>query len=309
MTGETPAPGRPDSAGITGTNGTAGSTRPTETSRTADSTRPTETSRTADSTRPTETSRTADSTRPTETSRTAGTSGPAGSIETAGAAGERTIRLAIVDDDPLVRAGLRILVGGSPDIEVVAEAGDGAEAIVVADAHRPDVILMDIRMPRVDGLAATRRIRRRDGAPQVIVLTTFDADEYVLEALRGGASGFLLKDTPPREILAAVRSVAAGAGTLSPAVIRHLIDHVADPEAGTRRARARERLSGLSEREREVAVLVGRGHANAGIAAELCMGLPTVKGHVSRLLSKLDLNNRVQVALLIHDAEMLGRND
>lgn len=222
-----------------------------------------------------------------------------------GVVAERPIRLAIVDDDPLVRAGLRILVGGSPDIEVVAEAGDGAQAVVVADAHWPDVILMDIRMPRVDGLAATRRIRGRDGAPQVIVLTTFDADEYVLEALRGGASGFLLKDTPPREILAAVRSVAAGAGTLSPAVIRRLIDHVADPEAGTRRERARRRLSALTDREREVAVLVGRGHSNAGVAAELSMSLPTAKGHVSRLLSKLDLNNRVQIALLVHDAEMI----
>jgi DNA-binding NarL/FixJ family response regulator len=221
------------------------------------------------------------------------------------ATGERAIRLAIVDDDPLVRAGLRILVGGSPDIEVVAEAGDGAEAVTVADAHWPDIILMDIRMPRVDGLVATRRIRSRDGAPQVIVLTTFDADEYVLEALRGGASGFLLKDTPPREILAAVRSVASGAAMLSPMAIRRLIDHVADPEASSRRARARTRLADLTDREREVAILVGHGRSNAEIAAGLTMSLPTVKGHVSRLLSKLDLNNRVQIALLVHDAELL----
>ena len=210
-----------------------------------------------------------------------------------------------MDDDPLVRAGLRILVGGSPDIEVVAEAGDGVEALTAADAHWPDIILMDIRMPRMDGLVATRRIRSRTAAPQVIVLTTFDADEYVLEALRGGASGFLLKDTPPREILAAVRSVASGAATLSPTVIRRLIDHVADPAAGNRRARARTRLAALTDREREVAVLVGHGRSNAEIGAELGMGLPTVKGHVSRLLSKLDLNNRVQIALLVHDAEML----
>jgi DNA-binding NarL/FixJ family response regulator len=228
-----------------------------------------------------------------------------GPREGGGMTGERPIRLAIVDDDPLVRAGLRILVGGSPDIEVVAEAGDGAEAVTAADAHWPDIILMDIRMPRVDGLVATRRIRSRDGAPQVIVLTTFDADEYVLEALRGGASGFLLKDTPPREILAAVRSVASGAATLSPTVIRRLIDHVADPEAGTWRARARARLAELTDREREVAVLVGHGHSNAEIAGGLGMSLPTVKGHVSRLLSKLDLNNRVQIALLVHDAELL----
>ncbi|BCY12475.1 response regulator transcription factor [Actinoplanes sp. L3-i22] len=218
---------------------------------------------------------------------------------------ERPVRLAIVDDDALVRAGLRILVGGSPDIEVVAEAGDGDEALRVAEAHWPDVMLMDVRMPRVDGLAATRRIRERANAPQVIVLTTFDADEYVLEALRGGASGFLLKDTPPLEILAAVRTVAAGKAILSPTAIRRLIDHVADPATGTRRARAQGRLAALTERETEVAVLVGRGYSNAEIATELGMSLPTAKGHVSRLLTKLDLNNRVQIALLVHDAELL----
>ncbi|MEV6300419.1 response regulator transcription factor [Actinoplanes sp. NPDC051861] len=221
------------------------------------------------------------------------------------AALNRPVRLAIVDDDPLVRAGLRILVGGSPDIEVVAEAGDGEQAITLAGAHWPDVILMDIRMPGVDGLVATRRIRARPGAPQVIVLTTFDADEYVLEALRGGASGFLLKDTPPRDILTAVRTVASGAASLSPTVIRRLIDHVADPSAGTRRAQARTRLSTLTERESEVAVRVGQGRSNAEIATDLTMSLPTVKGHVSRLLQKLDLNNRVQIALLVHDAELL----
>ncbi|WP_229076422.1 response regulator transcription factor [Actinoplanes sp. DH11] len=219
-----------------------------------------------------------------------------------GGPGGRPIRLAIVDDDPLVRAGLRILVGGSDDIEVVAEAGDGAQAVTAAEAHWPDVMLMDIRMPRVDGLIATRRIRARPGAPQVIVLTTFDADEYVLEALRGGASGFLLKDTPPREILAAVRTVAAGAATLSPTAVRRLIDHVADPAAADRRARARARLAALTDREREVAVLVGHGRSNAEAGAALGMSLPTVKGHVSRLLTKLDLNNRVQIAMLVHDA-------
>ncbi|WP_091055357.1 response regulator [Micromonospora humi] len=219
--------------------------------------------------------------------------------------GRRPIRLAVVDDDPLVRAGLRILVGGSPDIEVVAEAADGAQAVSMAHAHWPDVILMDVRMPRLDGLVATRRIRSRPGAPEIIVLTTFDADEYVLDALRGGACGFLLKDTPPREILAAVRTVAAGAAILSPAVVRRLIDHVADPVAGSRRARARERLAALTDRERDVAVLVGQGRSNAEIAAGLRVSVPTVKGHVSRLLAKLGLNNRVQIALLVHDAELL----
>jgi DNA-binding NarL/FixJ family response regulator len=217
---------------------------------------------------------------------------------------DRPIRLAIVDDDPLVRAGLRILLGGSPDIEVVAEAGDGAEAVLLVDAHWPDVILMDIRMPRVDGLVATQRIRCRPSAPQVIVLTTFNADEYVLAALRGGASGFLLKDTPPRDIIEAVRTVAAGAAILSPTVIRQLIDHVADPAAGSRRDHARTRLATLTDREHEVALALGRGQSNAEIGAELGMSVPTVKGHVSRLLTKLELNNRVQVALLIHDAAL-----
>jgi len=214
----------------------------------------------------------------------------------------RPIRVGLVDDDPLVRAGLRILLGGSPDIEVVGEAGDGAEVDKMTDAHWPDVILMDLRMPKVDGLVATQRLRRRRNPPQVIVLTTFHADEHVLDALRAGASGFLLKDTPPRDIIEAVRTVAAGAATLSPTVIRQLIDHVADPESRTRREHARAQLARLTEREQEVAVALGRGWSNAEISSELTMSVPTVKGHVSRLLSKLHLNNRVQVALVVHDA-------
>ena len=217
----------------------------------------------------------------------------------------RPIRLAIVDDDPLVRAGLRILVGGSPDIEVVAEAGDGVEAETLADAHWPDVVLMDIRMPRMDGLIATQRLRSRPSPPQIIVLTTFGADEHVLDALRAGASGYLLKDTPPRDIIEAVRTVAAGAASLSPTVIRQLIDHVADPASGPRRDRARRCLTALTDRERDVAVALGKGWSNAEIGRELGMSVATVKGHVSRLLTKLNLNNRVQVALLVHDAELL----
>ena len=218
---------------------------------------------------------------------------------------QRPIRVAIVDDDAMVRTGLRLLLGGLADIEVVAEAADGVEAVTVAAANCPDVMLMDIRMPRMDGLMATQRIRSRPSAPHVLVLTTFTADDYVLEALRSGASGFLLKDTPPQEIITAVRTVAAGAGTLSPSVIRGLIDFVADPEAGSRRARARARLEALTEREREVAVALGRGWSNAEIGTGLSMSLATVKGHVSRVLAKLDLNNRVQVAVLVHDAELL----
>jgi DNA-binding NarL/FixJ family response regulator len=214
----------------------------------------------------------------------------------------RPIRLAVVDDDPFVRAGLAMLLRGAPDIEVVAEGGDGAEAIALTDAHAPDVILMDIRMPRMDGLVATERLRGRARAPQIIVLTTFDVDDYVLRALRAGAGGFLLKDAPPRDILRAVRTVAAGEAMLSPAVARRLIDHVADPAAAARRTDARSRLARLTDREREVAAAVGRGRSNAEIAAELRMGVPTVKAHVSRLLAKLAVNNRVQIALLVHDA-------
>jgi DNA-binding NarL/FixJ family response regulator len=223
----------------------------------------------------------------------------------AGGDRDRPIRLAIVDDDPLVRSGLTLMLSGSPDIEIVAQAGDGAEAETMVDAHHPDVVLMDIRMPRVDGLAATRRLRARPDAPQVIVLTTFDADDYVLRALRAGAAGFLLKDTPPLDILRAVRTVAAGEATLSPSVTRKLIAHVADEAPATRREAARARLDRLTEREHEVAVAVGRGLSNAEIGAELHLGLATVKAHVSRLLTRLDLNNRVQIALLVHDAGLV----
>jgi DNA-binding NarL/FixJ family response regulator len=195
-----------------------------------------------------------------------------------------------------------MLLRGAPDIEVVAEAADGAEAVTVADAHAPDVMLMDIRMPRVDGLVATQRLRSRPRPPQIIVLTTFDADEHVLRALRAGAAGFLLKDTPPRDILHAIRTVAAGDAMLSPAVTRRLIAHVADPAAEARRAAARAGLARLTDREREVAEAIGQGRSNAEIAAALRMSVPTVKAHVSRLLAKLAVHNRVQIALLVHDA-------
>jgi DNA-binding NarL/FixJ family response regulator len=212
------------------------------------------------------------------------------------------IRVLIVDDDALVRAGLSMMLAGTDDIRVVAEAADGAEVASAVDAYRPDVVLMDIRMPGVDGLAATERLRAREDAPQVIVLTTFDADDHVLRALRAGAAGFLLKDTPPPEIMRAIRLVAAGDAMLSPAVTRRLIEHVADDGLGARRARARELLDRLTEREREVAVAIGQGKSNADIAAELYMSVATVKAHVSRLLTKLELGNRVQIALLAHDA-------
>jgi DNA-binding NarL/FixJ family response regulator len=175
----------------------------------------------------------------------------------------------------------------------------------MVERHGPDVVLMDIRMPVLDGLAATEALRARPGAPQVIVLTTFDADRHVLRALRAGAAGFLLKDTPPAEIVAAVRQVAEGRPVLSPEVTRRLIARVAESDQDRRREGARRRLTLLGEREREIAVEVGRGSANAEIAAALHLSVPTVKTHVSAILAKLDLNNRVQIALLVHDAGLL----
>ncbi|MFE2555842.1 response regulator [Streptomyces sp. NPDC059352] len=226
-----------------------------------------------------------------------------------------TIRLLIVDDDPLVRAGLTLMLGGAEDLRIVGEGADGREVPGLVDRLAPDVVLMDIRMPDVDGLTATERLRALPGAPEVVVLTTFHADEQVLRALRAGAAGFVLKDTPPAEIVAAVRRVAAGDPVLSPAVTRQLMTHVAgepdqpDRREPSRRAAISTRLAELAAREREVAVAVGRGSSNAEIAAELYMSVPTVKTHVSRVLAKLGLNNRVQIALLVHDAGLLDEDD
>jgi DNA-binding NarL/FixJ family response regulator len=212
------------------------------------------------------------------------------------------IRVLLVDDDPLVRAGLRMILSSSDEVEVVGEAADGAEAVAAVQACRPDVVLMDIRMPGVDGIAATSAVRRLASPPHVIVLTTFQADEHVMGALRAGADGFLLKDTPPAEIVQAVRLVAAGEAMLSPSVTRTLLSHLADDETTDRRRAAEQRLATLTEREREVATAVGSGASNAEIAASLFMSEATVKAHVSRLLTKLELTNRVQIAILVHDA-------
>ncbi|MFI6411611.1 response regulator [Streptomyces sp. NPDC050585] len=225
-----------------------------------------------------------------------------------------TIRLLVVDDDPLVRAGLSLMLGGAQDIEIVGEAADGADVPPLVERLAPHVVLMDIRMPGVDGLTATERLRVRPGAPEVVVLTTFHADEQVLRALRAGAAGFVLKDTPPAEIVDAVRKVAAGDPVLSPAVTRQLMTHVAGVAGPAvreddRRTAAARRLAELAEREREVALAVGRGGSNAEIAAALYMSVPTVKAHVSRILAKLGLNNRVQIALLVHDAGLLDTDD
>ena len=212
------------------------------------------------------------------------------------------IRVLVVDDDALVRAGLAMLLAGAGDIEIVGEAADGSEVAQAVAEHQPDVVLMDIRMPGMDGLAATELLRAQENAPEVIVLTTFEADDYVLRALRAGAGGFLLKDTPPAEIVRAVRAVAAGEPMLSPAVTRRLIVHVTDNEGGDRKRHGREQLDRLTDREREVAVAVGLGKTNAEISRELYMSVATVKAHVSHVLDKLELNNRVQIALLAHDA-------
>ncbi|MCN0178137.1 response regulator [Salinispora arenicola] len=237
-----------------------------------------------------------------------GGSGPAGlnGPPAGGGAPAGPVRVLIVDDDPLVRAALSMIIGGAPDLVVVGEATDGTEVPAAVAACAPDVVLMDIRMPRLDGLAATEELRSAPNPPEVLVLTTFDADEQVLRALRAGAGGFLLKDTAPAEIVHAVRRVAAGETMLSPTVTRQLVAHVTgavgvDP----RRQRAQRQLATLSEREREVAIALGQGRSNAEIAGELFMSVATVKAYVSRLLVKLDLNNRVQVALLVHDAGLV----
>jgi DNA-binding NarL/FixJ family response regulator len=214
-----------------------------------------------------------------------------------------SIRVLLVDDDALVRSGLRLMLEGAEQIEVVGEVDDGAGVLAAVDAHRPDVVLMDLRMPKLDGISATRLIRANPNPPSVLMLTTFDADELIVRALRAGAAGFLLKDTPPTEIVHAIELVHAGDGMLSPPVARRLIALVAgDPDVDERHESARTRLADLGDREREVALAVGRGLANAEIAAELYMSVATVKAHVSRLLTKLGVDNRVQIALLVQEA-------
>ncbi|MGI8730601.1 MAG: response regulator transcription factor [Solirubrobacteraceae bacterium] len=213
------------------------------------------------------------------------------------------IRVLLVDDDAQVRSGLRMMLSGATSLEVVGEAADGREVLAAVDRHRPDVVLMDIRMPQLDGIATTRLLAAQPKPPAIIVLTTFDADELVLRALQAGAAGFLLKDTPPADIVRAIELVHAGDGMLSPTITRRLISMVAgDADAGARADHARELLATLSPREHDVALAVGRGHGNAEIAAALHLSVATVKGHVSRLLEKLEVDNRVQIALLVQAA-------
>jgi DNA-binding NarL/FixJ family response regulator len=215
------------------------------------------------------------------------------------------IRVLLVDDDDLVRTGLTMMLAGAAQIDVVGEADDGHGVLAAVDRHHPDVVLMDIRMPHLDGITATRLLRTQPEPPEVIVLTTFDADELVIQALQAGAAGFLLKNTAPADIVRAIETVHAGDGSLSPSVTRRLIALVAgdgDGDGGARRQRAGQQFASLTGREHEVAIAIAQGCSNAQIASQLHVSVATVKAHVSRLLTKLDLDNRVQIALLAHQA-------
>jgi DNA-binding NarL/FixJ family response regulator len=216
------------------------------------------------------------------------------------------IRIVVADDQALVRAGFHVLIDSAPDLEVVAEAADGAEAVELTRAHSPDVVLMDIRMPTMDGLEATRRIAELELDPpvRVLILTTFDLDEYVFGALKAGASGFLLKDTPPADLLAGIRVIAAGDALLSPSVTRHLIEeYVRRPGPGDR---VQFQLEGLTERELEVLACVAKGWSNAEIAASLFVTPATVKTHLSRLLMKLGARDRAQLIVVAYESGLVS---
>jgi DNA-binding NarL/FixJ family response regulator len=214
-----------------------------------------------------------------------------------------TIRVVIADDQGMVRSGFSTLLNSEPDIEVIGEAVNGQEAIARAAQLRPDVMLMDVRMPVLDGLQATREITAMPGAPKVLVLTTFDLDDYVYQALRWGASGFLLKDASARELADAVRIVAAGDALLSPGVTRRLIAEFA--RMGAPRGPSRDNLDGLTERECEVLALVARGMSNAEIAGRLVVAEQTIKTHVSRILMKLGLRDRTQAVVLAYETGLV----
>ncbi|MFF1870904.1 response regulator transcription factor [Streptomyces sp. CB03911] len=216
-----------------------------------------------------------------------------------------TVRVVLADDQPLVRSGLRVLISDTPDLEVVGEAADGEEAVRLAAELEPDVVVMDIRMPGMDGIEATRRIMAGQGPTRVLVLTTFDEDEHVHGALRAGASGFAVKDMALDDILAAVRVVAAGDALIAPGVTRRLIaDFLAGARAGS--GRAPRPLEGVTDREREVLTLVGRGRSNGEIADDLFISVATAKSHVARLLSKLGARDRVQLVIIAYEAGLVA---
>ncbi|MCI3240587.1 response regulator [Streptomyces spinosisporus] len=219
-----------------------------------------------------------------------------------------TIRVVVADDQPLLRGGFRLLIDSAPDMRVVAEADDGAQALALTREHRPDVVLMDIRMPHTDGLVATRRICTDPGleGSRVLILTTFDLDEYVYTALRAGASGFVLKDTTPEDLLAAVRVVAAGDGLLAPRITRRLIAEFARrPQSARALETTPAALSTVTDREREVLREVARGLSNAEIAVRLHISAATAKTHVSRLLTKLDARDRAQLVVIAYESGLV----
>ena len=214
------------------------------------------------------------------------------------------VRVVVVDDEPMVCAHLRTILGSADDIEVVGEAYDGAAGVETVVRNRPDVVLMDLRMPGVDGLTAIDRIAKLADPPAVVVLTTFDADQYVLRALRAGAVGFLVKSTPPEDLIGLVRVAAEGHTVLSPIAARRLVAASADSQPA--RDRAKKLIGTLTERETEVLACLGEGMSNAQIAARLYLSEATIKGYVSRMLDKLGCANRTQAGLLAHDAGLVG---
>ena len=232
---------------------------------------------------------------------------------------DRPVRLFLVDDQELVRAGFRMVLDAQTDMTVVGEAGDGLAALAAIEATRPDVVLMDIRMPRLDGVETTRRLMQQEGAREagvrVLVLTTFDLDEYVFAALRAGASGFLLKDAGPAELLAAIRAVHAGDAAMAPSTTRRMLERFvpdlpdarAESAAAAQRRAALVRLTPLTQREREVLEAVGRGLTNHEIAAELFLAEATVKTHIGRVLSKLGLRDRVHMVITAYETGLVGR--
>lgn len=219
---------------------------------------------------------------------------------------EGPIRVLLVDDQALVRAGFRMVIDSQPDLEVVGEAGDGLAAVQLVGQYRPDVVVMDVRMPVLDGIEATRRITARPAAPKVVVLTTFDLDEHALQAIRAGASGFLLKDAPPEEMLRALRTVHSGDAVIAPSTTRRLLDHLA-PLAGD--PVAADLVATLTEREREVLVAMARGWSNGEIAERFVLAEGTVKTHVGRILAKLNARDRVQAVVTAFDAGVVRPGD
>jgi DNA-binding NarL/FixJ family response regulator len=216
-----------------------------------------------------------------------------------------TTKILLVDDQELLRMGFRLVLESQPDLEVVAEAADGAGGVALAAEHRPDVVLMDVRMPDMDGVAATRQIIDSGSTSRVIILTTFDLDEYAYAALRAGASGFLLKDAPPADLLSAIRAVASGDAVVAPSTTRRLLETIAHrlPESGRVEGPA---LTGLTPREREVLVAVARGLSNSEIAGALVLAEATVKTHVGRILAKLGLRDRVQIVVFAYERGLVA---